>query len=245
MKMRSDFVTNSSSSSFIVSREYQNQTMTKELYDALIAEAICEYMEKRKTFLPYCHKYGLAYDEARDEIYNAVNGSRYISLPIEQQEEIEERYGISFRCGDWTQRAPEVYQLHWGVNDIRDEFTVRELQDFQEIIDWNWALFLERLSPEEIEYMEETQLSFPRFSPQEIKHMEKIKLLISHSPYYECDVWKDDVVKVVNTNDEKVIELIGKSFGYFYSFIDVELHIPPFILEKYPELYACYSPHMG
>lgn len=67
MKRRSDFVTNSSSSSFILGTK-DDDTVTKDSVYSIIRNLYLEYIEKRNQIIQYIKEHptlGIVYDEER------------------------------------------------------------------------------------------------------------------------------------------------------------------------------------
>jgi hypothetical protein len=93
VKLRSDFVTNSSSSSFIIGNKDDNTTV-ETVFDML--KSFCqEFIEKRQKLIDDCDKYDMIWNEktksfqGKDSDHKMWNHAR----------EIEEKYGISIFDG--------------------------------------------------------------------------------------------------------------------------------------------------
>ena len=101
MKLRSDFVTNSSSSSFVIGRAGDNTTVDSVFH--IVQEFYKEYLNAKNLLMADMDKYGIVYNKEKC-CFDFKNGNSWDDKNSKINKEIERIYGID----TWSQRSLSI-----------------------------------------------------------------------------------------------------------------------------------------
>lgn len=224
MKIRTDFVTNSSSSSFVISNK---KFSTKEEVFQKIKELYREYHEKVKEVIDYCKTDKRFKVEHKDDYFHLSINQKTAGKPpyFEIWDELEEKFGIEMyyaedKLPEWVDKCNtydeyiafydnDKYKARFFLIDVFDTFS-NEDSEVKEILEWYFPCFDSPFDETDCNYCHQKH-------SDKCKKVQKIKTT-------------EELLKLV---DAKII--VSSECGY----------IPDYIVSKLSEISNLYCNHMG
>lgn len=232
MKYRTDFVTNSSSSSFIIDTK-ENYNSIEEIFQML--KMLCqEYLEKRQELIEYC-KHDSRFVVTEDGEKTRIEFAKK-KPPIEEWRQvrdfIESQFGMH-----WFDIA--YYKLDWLKCETYEEFLKYTENDYYyiNIIDLLNPQFKQEGDVDSVDELIEWYM--PCFSHNHQKDCNSC----SNKEYCtvaECD--KEFVENIKKTNDKT--DVLKLFFGR-YCICSESGYIPDYVVQKLGEASTFWCNHMG
>ena len=259
MKLRSDFVTNSSSSSFVIGRAGDNTTVDSVLH--IVQEFYKEYLNAKNLLMADMDKYGIVYNEEKC-CFDFKNGNSWDDKNSKINKEIERIYGIdtwcyfSFDTGWLELNSYDEYVQYWmnKMEEAAKEDNRSYMHAPFSIIDFDSTAEYVPLH-DGYKWMNDGKVSGPRLASNSSEFGwylacgDRFTAGEEHDPEYcdYCSFDKEECKKIREqfktgelTNQNALLMVLGKvsirsECGY----------IPDFVVDKLREIsnYSCN--HMG
>ena len=180
MKIRMDFVTNSSSSSFIIGKAKQNNYTVEDVY-TILKKLYLKYEEKKQELITYIDKHpNCLFEYTQDETYTSFNmKSDYYKLDWNEIEKIQNKYMNMFGF--------EFYNTWFPYKNL-DEIIFDSYTDY-------FNYWKEKIKKEKTNYLEIPFTICDLRNENDIEKMDNIKYFDYENQKYELNLEKQDLSK--------------------------------------------------
>ena len=230
LKTRLDFVTNSSSSSFIISQK-QNYNSIEEVF-LFLKSLYNEYLKKRKDLIEYCKqdkRFSVSEENDKTEI-------KFNSLCIEERIEarnlLEEKFGMTW------------YEVGHGKIDWRNCETYRDFLEYTKD-DYFYIHIIDMLNPQFKQDAKDNSVNYliewymPCFTNNDKTDCKTCE----YKDYCYMDSVDEKIVNDIK-NSENKDKFITTVFGRFCICSECG-YIPDFVVQKLGKASTFYCNHMG